>query len=89
MIDATNYKVPAFIVTFIIASYLFYKGIKYKTKDDSYLICRNCEQTFAYKDAKPNFTCPKCDIPLVPLQGYFKRKAWKERQKEKNSNTNA
>jgi uncharacterized C2H2 Zn-finger protein len=66
-----------------------YLGMKHDKDNDTPFICPKCEDVFAYRDVKPLCNCPKCGVPLMPLKGYFKRKAWEERQKEKNANTNA
>jgi uncharacterized C2H2 Zn-finger protein len=89
IIDSLEYNKVAAAVSIAIGAIFFYRGIMYNTKDGTSFICPKCEDVFAYRDVKPLCNCPKCAVPLVPLKGYFKRKAWEERQKEKNANTNA
>lgn len=79
-------RVDEVVVTTLIAFCLGYITAYFGLFSDKaeYAICPNCESSFRECDIKNN-TCPKCDIDLEPLSGFYKRHPELKNDKRKNS----
>ncbi|MDD5452102.1 MAG: hypothetical protein PHT49_09445 [Desulfovibrionales bacterium] len=68
--------IPVGILAFIIAGLSVWLGIRKKTelafKEEEYLICRRCKDTYA-SNTVPDRHCPKCNIELERLEGFYDR----------------
>ena len=72
--DFTEVKIPFGGALIVIGIIFFWSALRKKAKDfeDKFLICPKCKTPFNQKDV-PDSRCPKCEVELEDLEGFYER----------------
>ena len=68
-IDYTDYQIPAGIAFILVGIIILVITFRYKYKD---YICPKCEEVFNQMNVQGHKFCPKCNVALEELKGFYK-----------------